>query len=35
MNLKHTHHRINTLIIDLNRISVINNNRHTNFARTS
>lgn len=32
---KHTHHRINTLIIDLNRISVINNNRHTNFAVTS
>ena len=33
MNLKHTHHRINTLIIDLNRISVINNNRHTNFRQ--
>ena len=32
MNLKHTHHRINTLIIDLNRISVINNN-HTQFRQ--
>ena len=35
MNLKYAHHRINALIIDHNRISVIYNKRHTNFTGTS